>query len=211
MFKPLLLAFTILLFGTQAAVAERYEAGKHYEVLPSPVVTRDKNKIEVVELFWYGCSHCFNFEPMLLSWKKTLDDDVDFHQMPAMWNATMKLHAQAFYTARALDVLDKVHMPIFNAMHVERNRLDSRSSLERFFAQHGGVDQKTFNSTFDSFGVTSQVRLAESRASSYRMQGTPEIIVNGRYRIAGALAGGHAGMLKVAEYLIEKERARLAE
>lgn len=204
--KFLLAMTAALLLCVQTAHAKDYVAGTHYEVLPTPVVTRDKNKIEVVEIFWYGCSHCFSFEPMLVSWKNKLPDDVDFHQMPAMWNNAMKLHAKVFYTANALNILDKIHQPFFNALNVERQRMSSEGSIEQFFANYG-VDSKTFKSTFNSFGVNSQVKLAESRAASYRMQGTPELVVNGKYRIAGALAGSQAEMLKVAEFLIAKERA----
>lgn len=210
MLRLTIATFLTLLLGMQAAVAEDYQAGKHYEVLPNPVITRDKNKIEVVELFWYGCSHCFNFEQMLSSWKKNLADDVDFHQMPALWNGTMKLHAQAFYTAQALGILDQTHQAFFNAMHVEGKRFRNKGSIETFFAKYG-VDSKTFDKTFNSFGVNSQVSLAESRGRSYRMQGTPELVVNGKYRIAGALAGSQANMLKVADFLIEKERQAMAE
>lgn len=206
--KILVALFSALLLSVQTVSADNFVAGTHYEVLPTPVATRDKNKIEVVALFWYGCSHCFSFEPMLVSWEKTLPADVDFHHVPAVWNNTMKLHAQAFYTARALNVMDKFHQPFFNAMHVERQRLSNQNSIEQFFGKIG-VDSKAFNNTFNSFGVNSQVKLAESRASSYRMQGTPELVVNGKYRIAGALAGSHANMIKVAEFLVNKERAEL--
>lgn len=204
--KILVALCTAFLLSVQGVQAADYVAGTHYEVLPTPVATRDKNKIEVVALFWYGCSHCFSFEPMLNSWKTNLPADVDLHHTPAVWNATMKLHAQAFYTARALGVMDKFHQPFFNAMHVERQRLGTESSVEQFFEKIG-VDNKKFKTTFNSFGVTSQVKLAESRASSYRMQGTPELVVNGKYRIATALAGSHSEMIKVAEHLIEIERA----
>lgn len=204
--KFLIAALAAMFMLVQAVQADEYIAGKHYEVLPSPVATRDKNKIEVVELFWYGCSHCFTFEPMLKNWAAKLDDDVDFHQVPAIWNKTMELHARAFYTANALKVLDAIHDPFFKALNVERKRLSNKDSIASFFAQYG-VDKAVFDKTFTSFGINQQVKLAESRATSYRMQGTPEIVVNGKYRVAGSLAGSHESMLKVASYLVEKERA----
>lgn len=208
MAKILLAAFAALIFSVQTVNAQEYVAGKNYEVLPAPVITRDKNKIEVLEIFWYGCPHCFSFEPMLSQWAASLPADVDYHQMPAIWNKTMDLHARAFYTAQALGVLDKLHNPLFSAINVERKRLNSQESIAAFFAQFG-VDKKAFDNTFNSFGINSQVSLAQSRAASYRMQGTPEMVVNGKYRIAGNLAGSHEEMLKVASYLIEKERALL--
>ncbi len=206
MSKLFVTLFAALVLSVQAVHAEEYIAGKHYEVLPQPVATRDKNKVEVVELFWYGCGHCFTFEPMLSTWAKQLPEDVDFHQVPAVWNKTMELHAKAFFTANALKVLDKTHQAFFNALNIERKRLNTQDSIGQFYAQFG-VDKATFDKTFNSFGINSQVKLAESRATSYRMQGTPEIVVNGKYRVAGALSGSHENMLKVARFLVEKERA----
>jgi len=188
--------------------ATEYVAGKDYEVLPSAVATRNKAKVEVVEVFWYGCSHCFAFEPGLKAWQKTLPAYADFYQMPAMWSPVMKLHAQGFYVAKALGMLDKIHEPFFSALNVEKKKLADKDTMAAFFARFG-VDKATFDKTISSFGVESQVSLAESRARSYRIQGTPELIVNGKYRVSTSMTGSQPNMLKVASYLIEKEKAML--
>lgn len=188
--------------------AETYTAGKDYEILPAPVATRNKAKVEVVEVFWYGCSHCFAFEPALLVWKAKLPQYADFYQMPAMWSPVMKLHAQGFYVAKSLGILDKVHEPFFNALNIERKKINDKDTLAAFFARFG-VERATFDKTIDSFGVESQVSLADSRARSYRIQGTPEIIVNGKYRVSTNLTGSQDIMLKVASFLIEKEKMTL--
>lgn len=208
--KSLVIFITSCVLAMQAFTvnAENYVAGKHYEVLPAPIATRNKKKVEVVELFWYGCSHCFDFEPMLITWKAKLSNDVDFHQMPAMWNPVMKLHAQAFYTAKALGILDRLHQSFFNTLNLEKKRINDEDSLAVYFSRFG-VDKTKFDKTFNSFGVTSQVSLAESRARSYRIQGTPEIIVNGKYRVSSTMAGSQGNMLKVALFLVEKERLTL--
>lgn len=204
--KVILTLLSLLVLAAQPVIAEEYIAGTHYEVLPEQVATRDKNKIEVVELFWYGCSHCFHFEPLVKAWKSKLANDVDFHQLPAMWNKRMAIHAQAFFTAQALGVLDKIHDPFFARLNIEKKPLDSEDDLAVFFAQYG-VDKKNFQKTFNSFGITSQLNLADSRARSYHIQGTPEIIVNGKYRVSSTMSGSQAKMLEVADYLIAKERA----
>lgn len=188
------------------AHADSFEAGKHYEVLPQPVMTRDPSKIEVVEVFWYGCIHCFHFEPVVAAWKGKQPADVDFHGSPALWNASMKVHAQAYYTAEALGVLDKVHVPLFKAMNDDKKRLASMEEIEPIFTA-AGVAKGDFEDAFESFGVVNQVALADSRARSYRVQGTPEVIVNGKYRVSASMAGGQAEMLKVADFLIAQERA----
>ncbi|NRB37843.1 MAG: thiol:disulfide interchange protein DsbA/DsbL [Pseudomonadales bacterium] len=208
MLKVILAAAAAFTLTAQLAIADTFKAGEHYEVLPVPVVTSDKTKVEVVELFWYGCGHCFKFEPMLKTWKRQQGEDVVVLGQPAIWNKTMTLHAQAFYTAKALNVLDKMHPILFQVMNIEKNRLKNEDSIKAVFVKNG-VDAEAFSKTFNSFGISSQVKLAESRARSYRMQGTPEMVVNGKYRIAAGLAGSQAKMLEVASFLIEKERLTL--
>ncbi len=210
MLKYLFTFITAFVLLTQTVSAEDYVAGTHYEVLPSAVTTRDNSKIEVVELFWYGCSHCFNFEPAVAAWQSKLPADVDFHQMPAVWHPTMALHAKAFYAAKALGIHDKIHQPFFNILNVQKKKLKDPEAVANFFAQYG-VDKKDFEKTFNSFGVNSQLSLAKSRALSYRIQGTPEMVVNGKYRISTNMTGSQANMLKVANFLIAQERAILAK
>lgn len=181
--------------------------GEGFVRIPQPVRTANPDKIEVVEVFWYGCSHCYQFAPMVSAWAKKLPSDVEFHYSPAMWNDLMALHARAFYTAKALGVLDKVHQPIYDAINTQQNPLDTRSAIEKLFLEHTDVDAETFRQTFESFGVKAQVTQADARARSYGIAGTPELIVNGKYRVTGRAAGGKANMLKVAEQLIAKERA----
>jgi len=214
--RQLLLAFSLCVslvaaLSSPAAMAQQtYEAGKHYEVLPQPVVTRDPSKIEVVEVFWYGCIHCFHFEPVMSAWRSKLPADVDFHGSPAMWNTSMKVHSQAYFTAEALGVLDKVHGPLFKAMNEEHKRLATMDEIAPIFTA-AGVSKADFEDAFESFGVNNQVTLADSRARSYRVQGTPEIIVDGKYRVSAGMAGSQADMLKVADFLIAQERAARAK
>ncbi|MFT5888017.1 MAG: thiol:disulfide interchange protein DsbA [Zhongshania sp.] len=181
--------------------------GERYIRIIQPVRTSSPDKIEVTEVFWYGCSHCFDFDPMLEAWAKQLPADVEFRRSPAMWNDLMTVHAKAFYTAEALGVIDSIHGPLFNAINVERSQLRDADAIEKLFLAHSDVSAEKFRKTFDSFGVNSQVKQADARARAYGIAGTPELIVNGKYRVTGRSAGGKAEMLKVAEQLIAKERA----
>ena len=183
-----------------------FKEGVDYQVLSQPVRTRNSNKIEVTEVFWYGCGHCFTFEPMVHQWQKQQADDVDFQQSPVTWNAAATVHARAFYTARALGVMDKLHQPIFNALNLERKKLANIDSLADFFVQHG-VDREKFIKTYNSFGVDNQVKQADSRARGYKITGTPELIVDGKYRVSARTAGSQAKMLQVVDYLIATIRA----
>lgn len=194
--------------GVTAAAAADFVEGTHYVRLDEPLPTQDKSKIEVVEFFWYGCVHCFHFEPALRAWASRQPDDVYMRGSPALWNKTMGLHAQAFYTAQALGVLDKLHEPLFAALNVEpKVKLNDESSIQKFFAKYG-VDKADFSKAFNSFGVASQVKQADARARSTGIEGTPELLVNGKYRISSRLGGGQSTsqMLQVADFLIDQER-----
>jgi thiol:disulfide interchange protein DsbA len=191
--------------GLRAADALFVE-GTHYERLPEPVRTADPARIEVVELFWYGCSHCFQFEPLLAKWEPALAKDVDFHRSPAMWNKLMAVHAQAFYAAEALGVLNKLNQPLFEALNVQRKRLESEDEIAELFVANGVTDAD-FRKAFNSFGVQSKVKQADARQRSYKTTGTPEMIVNGKFRVSARLAGSPESMLKVVDFLIAKVRA----
>jgi cyclophilin family peptidyl-prolyl cis-trans isomerase/protein-disulfide isomerase len=183
-----------------------FTSGEHYTVLDKPIATRDNNKIEVVEMFSYGCPHCYEFEPLLEHWKEQQAEDVDFWFFPAIWNEPMKVLAHAFYTAQQLNLSKKTHLPLFSALVVEQQKLSKESELADFFANYG-VDKKTFTSVFNSNMVKNQTKKAEDLVLNYKPVGVPEIIVNGKYRIDRMRAGGIAEMLEVADYLIKKERA----
>lgn len=205
----------MLLFNTPgfaadapAAPVEKFQAGRDYDILPEPVRTRDSSKVEVVELFWYGCPHCYHFEPMLKKWIKNKPDYVDFWRSPAMWNDLMKTHAQAFYTAKALGVLGKLHDAMFTTLVVERKQLSDEKEIEDLFAAHG-VDRKKFRAAFNSFGVKSEITQAEARARSYHNAGTPELVVNGKYHVTAGKAGSQKKMLEIVNFLVAKEHAAM--
>lgn len=210
MIKRLLLSLSLVVFAPLSTLAEqsadKYVEGTHYDLVTPAIRTVEPDKIEVAEFFWYGCGHCYNFEPMIVQWKKTLADDVNFVGSPAMWNPLMELHAKAFYAADALGVLDTMHPVLFQAMNVDRKKLGSQAEIAELFAAHG-VAAEDFNKAFDSFGVGSQVRQANSRARAAKITGTPALMVNGKYHVSSRKAGSQANMLKIAEYLIEKERS----
>jgi thiol:disulfide interchange protein DsbA len=192
------------------AESEQYKAGEHYEVLPQVIRTANPNKIEVNEIFAYTCSHCYNFEAVLHPWQEALADDVEVQRTPAVWNQNMEVYARAYHSALALKVLDKVHMPIFEAIHVRKEAVKTEQDIAKFFVA-AGIDSVKFSQVFNSFGMTSMVNQGKARMRGYRTQGTPEMVVNGKYRVSSRMAGGFDGMLKVADFLIAKERAAAAK
>jgi len=185
---------------------ERYVAGTHYMEIANPVNTGDSSKVEVIEAFWYGCSHCFRFEPLITNWEENKPDDVDFVRFPALWNNLMKIHAQVYYAAEALDAVDALHEHIFNAINVERNMLQNEGQISELFTEHG-VSQEDFDRTFNSFSVRTKVNQAEARMQDYGIRSTPNMIVNGKYLIATSEnVRTQQEMLEIVDFLVEKER-----
>jgi len=185
---------------------ERYVAGTHYMEIANPVNTGDSSKVEVIEAFWYGCSHCFRFEPLITNWEENKPDDVDFVRFPALWNNLMKIHAQVYYAAEALDAVDALHEHIFNAINVERNMLQNEGQISELFAEHG-VSQEDFDRTFNSFSVRTKVNQAEARMQDYGIRSTPNMIVNGKYLITTSEnVRTQQEMLEIVDFLVEKER-----
>ena len=191
------------------AQIERFVAGTHYQEIANPVNTNDASKVEVIEAFWYGCSHCFRFEPLIADWEENKPDYVDFSRFPALWNGLMKVHAQVFYAAEALDSVDILHEQIFNAINVERNMLQNEEQIGELFAQHG-ISQSDFDSAFNSFSVRTKVNQAEKRMGDYGIRSTPNMIVNGKYLVAtGENVRTQQEMLEVVDFLVEKDRATI--
>lgn len=204
--KPLLL---LSLLFTSAAFAQPalYLEGTHYEVIAKPVRTADPNKIEVTEVFWYGCPHCYAFEPLLESWVEKLPEDVAFVRMPGMWNELMQVHAQIYYVEQALGSFDKTHSVVFDAFHQKRNYLQTQDAVRELFVAQG-VDAAEFDKAWTSFAVSSQVKQAAAKMREYGINGVPNLIVNGKYRVsAGDAVTSQAEMLKIADFLVAKERS----
>jgi protein dithiol oxidoreductase (disulfide-forming) len=185
---------------------EKYQAGKHYQVIPVPVRTANPDKIEVNEVFWYGCPHCYHFEAILEPWVKKLPADVDFERTPAIWRPAMEVHSRAYFAAKQLNMLDAMHMVIFKSMQEEKKGLVNEDEVAALFVAHG-ADDAAIRKAYNSFSVQSLTRQADARVRSYGVQGTPEIIVNGKYRVSSSDTGSQESMLDVASFLIEKERA----
>lgn len=190
--------------------ASEYELGKDYSLLVRPVKTADPSKIEVVEIFWYGCIHCFRLEPEIEEWIPTLAEDVDFVRMPAIWADIMELHAGILYANQALGLTDQLHGAVFDEMNIEKNQMPSEDDILDFVADQG-VDAEKYRRALNSFGVSSQVLQAKSKMGAYSVRGTPEMVVNGKYKLTTGMAGSHKRMLQIADALIAQERAALAQ
>ncbi len=186
----------------------KYEPGRHFTILTTSQGTSSPpGIIEVAEVFWYGCPHCYNFEPVLANWRQTLPDDVRLVTIPVMWNPTNEIHARIFYTAEALGKLEEMHSAIFKEMHQNGKKLTDQGEIEKLFAEFG-VSSEQFNQTFRSFAVESKLKRARNLTRRYRVRGVPLLVVNGKYTIDGPEVKSFDDQLAVAGELIERERQR---
>ncbi len=203
-----------LLAGTAAGAgpaAPPFELQGMYETIEPAQPTQTPDKVEVVELFWYGCPHCYDFEPYLERWLARKPSHVVFTRVPAVFpnNRLWLLHAQAFYTAQALGVLDRIHGPLFEAYQNAKRPLDTQEQLAAFFAERG-VPAADFDRAWSSFGVQSKTRQAVALTQRYGIDGVPAVVVNGKYRTSGSLTGTFENVLKVVDALVEQEQRALS-
>ncbi|MEA3276921.1 MAG: thiol:disulfide interchange protein DsbA/DsbL [Pseudomonadota bacterium] len=190
-----------LLVATQAWA---FDEGIEYTELARPQATETGDKIEVLELFWYGCPHCFHLEPTLDQWLEKQGDNVVFRRMPAILGSHWEPHARAFYAAELMEAQDKIHVPLFDAMHVKKRKIMDEDALVAFAVEQG-VDGEEFRKAYNSFFVNMKVRRAVELGRRFGVDGVPSVIVNGKYRTSPTQTGGSNKMLPVLDYLIEVE------
>ena len=200
-------AFGATQVNAQQAATPPFEAGKHYTAIsPAQPTSTDPGKVEVAEIFMFGCPGCFGFEPHIQRWLGSKADYINFVRIPAPWNPAAVLHARAYYTAEALGKTEEIDSPFFTEIHVNRNMLDTEAKLAAFFAKHG-VDEATFKSTFNSFAVNAKLKRAEELIRRYRVQSTPTVVVNGKYLTSGQMAGSYEGWFAIIDDLAAREHA----
>jgi thiol:disulfide interchange protein DsbA len=185
----------------------KYSANQHYTALTSAQGTSSApDKIEVAEVFWYGCSHCYNFDPIIQNWENDLPSDVSFVRLPVMWNPTNEIHARIFYAADALGKLEEMHDEIFKEIHINKKTLTSESEIEKFFARFG-VSSDDFAGAFRrSPSVEKNITRARNLTTRYGIRSVPVLVVNGKYVTSGSGIKNFNDLLAVAGELVERER-----
>jgi len=187
---------------------EPFQLGVHYTMLPQPVTSATPGRIEVVELFSFGCPHCYELDSYIIQWGERQSPDVAFRQLPAVWNPPMKMLAKAYYAAEALGVEKVTHTKLFEAIVIRQQKISTPGELSAFFAANG-VDSAAFTAAFESDAVAKRVARAETLTRHYNPAGVPEIIVNGKYRVDRMRAGGMAQMIQIVDYLVARGRQEL--
>jgi len=197
---------TALLISTQVGAQQAYVEGVDYKVISPVVKTSHPDKVVVTEMFWYGCPHCFRFEPYIEHWEKSIPDGVVFEPVPSVLNPSWMNHARAFHTFKLMGVQKQVHKDLFDAIHIKRQRLDTLDQLAEF-AVDQGLDEKLFRDSFASFPVDSQLRKSTQLEKRYGHNGVPAIIINGKYLASGSMAGTNDRLIKIIDYLVASELA----
>ena len=201
--------FTVLtllsLSGLASAQGQKIEEGFDYRILPIAQPSETKGKVEVIEFFWYGCPHCYDFEPELSSWVKRQPKDVVFRRVPVAFRDDFMPHSQLFYALEAMGKGDALNEKVMYAMHKENKRLLTENEIADWVASQG-IDRNTFLATYRSFAVVSKARAAKQLTESYRIDGVPTIVMQGKYVTSPSIAGSKAKAIVVMDYLEEKIR-----
>ena len=209
----LLFYFLIALLGCsndeqttfEAGNGEKFRAGVHYELLDNPTKVRDPSKIEVTEVFWFGCNHCYALEPYIARWKRDIPLDVTFIKSPATWNDMLKTHATIYYTAKALGIEQQFVPAAFNTIQNEGKMLTGNTELEYYFRGFD-VQKDRYKAVSTSFGVRNAVDQADKKMKEWKVTGVPSPVVNGKYKVAASRSVRTDELFDVVDFLIEKER-----
>jgi thiol:disulfide interchange protein DsbA len=173
--------------------------------LTQPLPTDTKGKVEVVEFFWYECGHCYSFEPHIEAWLKRLPKDVEFRRIPAIWNSQMVISARVFYALEAIGELERLHRPLFDAIHKDRLRITNERQLVDWLERQK-VDVAKFTAATKSFAVEGRVKRGLEVWQASKADGVPTMMVNGRYLVTADMAKGEGRMLAIVDQLVESSR-----
>lgn len=200
------LLIALALMACQGEISAQPLSDSSYTVLSAPIEPSTGDKIEVAELFWYGCGHCFALEPYVKNWKKNKPENAEFVKVPAIFSSRWEFHGKAYYTFEALGILDEVNDPFFHRIHVMRKPVNDLGQLVEFLADYGKSEEEV-TSTFNSFAVDSKLRNAKLITAKSTAQGVPAILVDGKYHTSVKLAGSSDKLFEVVNQLVEKAAA----
>lgn len=202
--QHLSLLFLLVLIAPVGMSQDAFE--QFYTQLKPVQPTQSGDKIEVVEIFWYGCPHCYTFEPYINKWKQTKPDDVAFRRMPGVLGRAWIPHAKAYYVAEKLGVVEQLHEPLFTAIHKDRKRIFDDAQVRQFFLDKTDVNAADFDKAYSSKEIDIKVRQALSIQQKARITGVPSVIINGKYLTSPSKAKSNENLLKVIDHLVDTER-----
>lgn len=196
-----------LIFAAGLAQAQP-AAGVEYRELSTPLPADTVGKIEVIEFFWYGCPHCYHFEPVLAPWVKKMPRDTQFRRIPAIFNNDWEQGARAYYALEAIGDIQRLHAPLFDAVHQgSRLNVANEAALTEWLGKQG-VDTKKFAAAYRSFSVEGKVKRAAQLTQAYKIEGVPTMAVNGKYVVNTDNIRSFEQLLSVTDYLIDQSRKK---
>jgi len=211
MFKNFLKSWPALAAGLLFSVqVQAFDEGIDYRTLSQAQSTETGDKIEVLEIFWYGCPHCYYLEPALERWLARKADYVQFRRLPAVMGRGWVNHARAYFAAEILGVLDRLHMAFFKVLHDEKRPLPDEDSIADWFAQQG-VNREEFLTAYRSFIVDMKVRRTSQLGQRLALDGVPSFLVNGKYVTSPSITAGSERMFQVVDYLTALEAGAVVE
>ena len=197
------LAATAALATTAAhAQGKPPQEGADFLVLDKPAPTEaGAGKIEVVEFFWYSCPHCNKFEPQLQEWVKKMPKDVVLRRAPVAFRPDFEPQQRLYFVLEAMGKVEELHTKVFNAIHVERQPLNTADQVTAW-AEKQGISKAKFTEAYNSFPVATKTRKATLLQDSYKVDGVPALGVAGKYYTSGSVAQTMERALVVTDYLI---------
>lgn len=211
--KKLLLCLTLLLSSihlhAEVNLSDAMEGVHYVTIKPARPTSAPAGKIEVAEFFWYGCPHCFQFEPYIKGWLKKKSDKIVFKRIPAMSTPKWRNHARAYYAAEVLGILDKIHEPLFIALHVEKQPIFTEEEIIDFI-ENQGIDRKKFTDAYHSFAVSTKVQRSRQLTMAYKINGVPSIVVNGKFLTSASHTGSLEGLIALTDQLAQAEISALS-
>lgn len=182
-------------------------AGKDYKILSSPQPTSSGKKVEVLEFFFYGCSHCYHLHPFISAWEKKMPKDVNLEYVPVVFNESWEPMAHTFYALESMGQLKQLHDALFEAWNVQNIDLSDEAKISEFVGKHG-VDRSKFDADYNSFSISSKIARSNQMVQSYGVRGTPTIAVDGKYVISGLQPEDTVRVLDQVVKIARKERSK---
>ena len=204
--------FTALMLLASFSIMAEPQMGKDFDKTAQAITPDTPNKIEVIELFWYGCGHCHQMEAPLNAWVKKLPADVTFKRVPGLPNQSWAPMAKAYYAMETLGVLEKLHTPLFDAIHKQKslNPTDEKAAID-WVTKQAGLDRKKVEAAFGSFSMNTSLNRAANIFRASGATGVPSLIINGQFITSSTMAGNNYAALNTADYIIANIRADKAK
>jgi|TARA_B100000795_G_scaffold262014_1_gene239415 thiol:disulfide interchange protein DsbA len=197
----ILITFSSFVFGVQP------EPGVNFKTTKEAIPNESKNKIEVIELFWYGCVHCFNMDPYLDKWADTLPKDVTFKRIPAIPRKDWVESAKAYYALESLGVVNKLHEKLFDAIHKEKIfKHNDTKALINWIAMNGKLEKKDVKAAFNSFSMKAKLSRSFKIFKAAGATGVPTMIIDGKYFTSSTMAGGEQNAIDIMNFIIKNVR-----